>query len=99
LKKISCSEEDTLNDLGEKFFVVYDHALKKFYVLLRNEESVFAVIEDLKYLLPSSTKSAPSQSASSFVSFSQLCLSELNFVNSRRFHMPRKWSKWSTSLE
>ena len=52
IKKVTSADEEVLVDFGHNFFVNYDHQLRKFYVMLRNEESVFAVVEDLKYLLP-----------------------------------------------
>ncbi len=51
LKVIKNVDEQTMNDFGD-CFITYDHALRKFYLLLRNEDSVFAVVQDLMYMLP-----------------------------------------------
>jgi hypothetical protein len=66
LKRVTTADEEILLDFGHNFYVNYDHQLRKFYVLLRNEESVFAVVEDLKYLLPESDYKMPSEAPSTF---------------------------------
>ena len=41
-----------MNDFGEQFYVTYDHVLRKFYLLVKNDDSIFAVVQDPMYMLP-----------------------------------------------
>jgi hypothetical protein len=39
-------------DFGDQFYITYDHILRKFYLLLKSDDSIFAVVQDPTYMLP-----------------------------------------------
>ena len=92
LKKIKHSDEECIADFTNHFYLTYDHCLQKFYVLF---DGIFGVVKDC--LLPE--KSFINSEMTDFTTFIDHTLSVLNVCNSRRFQMPRSWSKWSEMLD